>query len=272
MVRYFTGTSSRHARNDSRLKTMPKWMMKFELEGHLGVEDGLPLLRFNHPDGAYSVDLENVNMEPGTEIPLLSAYITFSESDLQAAATAGKKYCSRFIDVLAFATGSRFRMRKQLCLWNWEPTVSDMREGVVYNTAPDPNVPQKIMNERLAGGIDVLLRASEPDLLQATHWFALGVTASGPDDQFEAFWFAIETLARHMKDPGRVPDRCSRCREPLWCKKCEDTSMHRPYPSQAISQLFARYVRGDADVLHRMTSEMRHALLHGDDIAAVEQK
>jgi len=59
--------------------------MKFEIEAELGVISGLPSLDFIHPSGAYSLHLENHNMQPGTENPSLIAYVTFEEGDFNPA-------------------------------------------------------------------------------------------------------------------------------------------------------------------------------------------
>jgi hypothetical protein len=48
---------------------MPRWLMKFSVEAHLGVEPGTSALSFHHPDGRYEVHLENLQMDPGHEDP-----------------------------------------------------------------------------------------------------------------------------------------------------------------------------------------------------------
>lgn len=45
-----------------------------------------------------------------------------------------------------------------------------------------------------------------------------------------------------------------------------------PYPGQAIQQLFVRYVSNDPLRLYEMTSSMRHALSHGDQLERVEKE
>lgn len=251
---------------------MPRWLMKFEVEAHLGVVAGVPRLILRHPKGHYEVQLENHQMQPGMEVPLLNAYLLFEADTIEAADLLGEKLMKQFLDFLAFTTGSRFRVKRPLCLFDWTTGVQE-RHGYVYRYFPDPGLPQLVLSDRLVPALELLLASDdEPDLMQALHWFSVGVSAGPSDEQFELFWFAIETLARYSGSKDKVPDLCARCREPLFCRKCDEVSTHRPYPSQAIRQLFVRHVSNDPERAFRLSSTMRHALLHGDEVAKVEQE
>jgi hypothetical protein len=203
---------------------MARWLMKFELEGHLGVEQSVPRLIFKHPRDLYEVHLENQNMEPGCETPLLNAYILFfSEDGLESAEKTGERHFRRFVDFVTFAAGVHFRIKRRLCLFDWTAGIAE-RNGYTYQTFPDPNFPQLVMNTDLVSTVEALLRSDdEQELTQALHWFAAGVSANPSDEQFELFWFSIETLARYLRDKAKVPDLCPRCREPLYCNKCQTT-------------------------------------------------
>jgi len=54
---------------------MSLWMMKCEIEGHLGVDPNLPELVFRHPTNTYRVHVRNHRMEAGSEKPLLIASV-----------------------------------------------------------------------------------------------------------------------------------------------------------------------------------------------------
>jgi len=260
--------------------------MKFEIEAELGVISGLPSLDFIHPSGAYSLHLENHNMQPGTENPSLIAYVTFEEGDFNPArsdpgtdrgsfipiAKVGDEYITAFLYFLSFATGMGFRVKHPLCLFDWTPGIA-RRHGIIYRNFADPNFPALVLNQKLFASIERLTRSdTHDDLMQALRWFTGAVSAKSPDVQFEMFWFSIETLGRYLRNPAKVPDRCPHCREPLYCPKCDATPVHRPYPSQAIQVLFGQYVNDAPDLAYRCTSAMRHALLHGDRIERVEQE
>ena len=249
---------------------MRTWLMKFEVESDLGVESGLGELVFRQPDVTLEVHLENHRMEPGCESPSLHAYFLFRADGLNDAEAAGEKHCRRFLDFLVFVTGARFRVSRRLCVFDWS-TDADWREGYVYRHFPNPDLPQLVLGQGISSSIELLLSASaDADLRQAVHWFSAGASAASPEEQFELFWFSIETIARYSRGKTKVPDRCAVCREPLYCPSCEKVSTHRPYPSQAVQQLFAQHAANDADRMYRITSSMRHALLHGDQVSRVE--
>src|SRR6266404_4387699 len=238
---------------------MARWVMKFEVEADLGVESEQRILSFTHPAGTYDVHLENQNMEPGCETPLLNSYVVFEEQDFDPShsdhvtdldnfkpvAEAGEKHLTRFLYFLSFATGCRFRIGRRICLFDWTPGIAQ-RHGVVYRKFANPDFPVLALNQELLTTIEKVIQSeADEDLLQALRWFAAGVSAKPPDVQFQMFWFSIETLARHTRNPERVPDRFPTCREPLYCAKCQSTPTHRPYPSQMIQQLFARHIRDE---------------------------
>ena len=251
---------------------MGTWLMKFEVEADLGIEPSLGELVFKHPQGLFEVHLENHQMEPGCKSPSLHAYFLFQADGLDDAAVTGETHCRQFLDVLVFTTGARFRVGRRLCVFDWSAD-AEHRQGYVYNQFPDPNLPQLVLGQPISSSIELLLSAdASADLRQAVHWFSVGVSATSPEEQFELFWFAIETIARFSRDKTKVPDRCAVCKEPLYCPSCEEVSTHRPYPSQSIQQLFAQHISTDADQVYEMASSMRHALLHGDRVSRVEAK
>ena len=251
---------------------MPHWLMKLEIEGQLGVEAGTESLIYRHPGGDYEVHLQNLRMEPGCETPLLAAFLLFPAETLEDAENVGEEHARSFVDFLSFTTGARFRAREPLFVYDWTPGVAE-REGMVFHHAPDPDLPQLVMNKELATSLESLLcSSSDSELMRALHWFAVGAAAETQDEQFQLFWFAIEIMARRTKPTERVPDLCAKCRQPLFCKTCDEIPTHRPYPAQAVAQLFERHVSDEPDLAYRAASSMRHALIHADEIRRVVEE
>jgi hypothetical protein len=60
------------------------------------------------------------------------------------------------------------------------------------------------------------------------------------------------------------------CKGPLHCTACGTTPLHRPYPKQAIEQLFTKYGPSDDGKLYRRATEARNRLMHGDETEAIE--
>ena len=217
---------------------MPRWMMQFEIEGHLGVEADRRELIFRHPSGFYDVHVRNHKMAAGVGTPLLYMFVLFDSDDIRSADMQGREHVNKFLRFLSFATGSGFRVRRPMCLFDWSVNVQDQRHGCVYHHFPNPDLPQLVMNDDVVATVEALLNSygGDVDVMQALLWFSSAVTASRPENQFRLFWFCIETLARTTRDKSPVSDRCPTCREPLYCRTCDKISTHRPYPTQAIEQ------------------------------------
>lgn len=251
---------------------MSRWLIKYEIEAQLGIESKLPFLNIKHPKGLWEVHLENFHMEPNCEIPLLIGYILFESDTLEDAEIKGEKYSDQLIDFLTFTAKTRFKKKNKLCLFDWTPKIKE-RIGYVYKVVPNPHFPQLYLNEGLGKSVEILLAAeSNPTLTWALHKFAEGISADELEIKFELFWFTIETLASLSGSKNRVPDLCAICKEPLYCQKCKKASEHRPYPSQLIKSLFIKHVKDQPDIVYDLTSKMRHALLHGEDVTEIEKQ
>lgn len=251
---------------------MPRWLMKYEIEAQLGIVPNLPYLNIKHPKSLWVAHLENFHMEPGCEIPLLIGYILFESDTIEETEIKGKKYSDQLIDFLTFTAKTRFRKRKKLCLFDWTPKIAE-RIGYIYKVFPNPHFPQLYLNEGLGKTVETLLATeSNPTLTWALHKFAEAVSADELEIKFELFWFTIETLASLAGSKDKVPDLCAICKEPLYCQKCNKVPEHRPYPSQLIKSIFNKHVKDQPDIAYNLTSKMRHALLHGEDVTEIEKQ
>lgn len=96
------------------------------------------------------------------------------------------------------------------------------------------------------------------------------IASKAPDDQFTFFWLVIELIAQVIKEPAPVPDRCPKCKTPLYCSDCQATPLHRPYARQAIEQLFGKYCSDEPEEFYRRANEARNMLIHGEDVEAIE--
>ena len=166
---------------------MGTWLMKFEVEADIGIEASLKELVFRHPGGSFEVHLENHLMDPGCKSPSLHAYFLFQADGPDDAEVRGEEHCSRFLDVLVFTTGARFRAGRRLCVFDWSPGVNH-RQGYVYNNLPDPNLPQLVLGQGISSSIELLLSAdASVDLRQAVHWFSAGVSARRRRNSLNSF-------------------------------------------------------------------------------------
>jgi hypothetical protein len=249
---------------------MARWVMKHYVESDLGLRPELSGLSFKHPTGKYEVYLENHDIKPGSELPLLVAHVVFEAPTIEEAKTRGERLIVQILDQLAFSTRTRFRLHRTFCLFDWGN--DEWHAGQVYALFANPDRPQQLLGNELASFLELLNSVdSARELVRAQHWISTAVGEEDADQQFQFFWFALETLARLKAKKEKVPDRCSRCREPLYCPACKEVPTHRPYPNQHIKSIFDRF-SDDADRLFKVASSTRHAMLHADDLDAVEKE
>ena len=251
---------------------MPRFLANWEVESDLTLPSEKPFVRYDHPNSLYTVFLRNIP-ELRNDQAYLSMQFIFDAPSLSDAKAVGEEQAKEFLDYLCFSSNIRIRLRTLLQIFNWEPSTNGMREALYYSRPTDnSDAPFEALDNQLLTSLAMLQsHPSNPRLRRALKWFANGVASQYRDDQFAYFWFVIEVVAQVFKQPAKVPDRCPTCRSPLYCESCCATPLHRPYPKQAIEQLFARYCSDPDDSFYRKAIQARNMLMHGDDVHLIEE-
>jgi len=251
---------------------MTLFLANGQVEAHLSLTEGTPSVRYVHPAQTYTVFLRDSNVEPGADPPLLSMQIVFSAPSLQEAKPIAEAYLKEFLDYLVVVTNCKFKTHRILHIFNWEPGVG-MRECLYFKGATDPEIPIPGLSGDLLETVALMQQHPiQPRLRRALKWFGNGVGALYRDDQFAYFWFVVELVAQIVKELTPIPDKCPSCGGPLFCPACEVSHLHRPYPKQAIEQLFNRYGGKEGQNFFNQASEVRNRLMHGDEIGAIETR
>jgi hypothetical protein len=248
---------------------MTRFLGNWEVESDLTLPDGVPFLRYDHPETKYSAFLRNIP-ERRNDLTYLSMQIIFDAPQIGEAEEIGTTIAKEFLDYLTFVSNMNIRLRNLSHIFNWEPGTG-MREAFYFASASYNNGPYDLLQPKLLDTIGLLQKhPCDPRLRRAMKWFANGIAARFPDDQFSFFWFVVELVAQLVKSQSPIPDRCPTCAGPLYCEHCATTPLHRPYPKQAIRQLFEKYVRKDPDVFYQHAIDARNMLMHGDEVASIE--
>ncbi len=251
---------------------MTKWIMKFEVETNAtfiieSKEKAIINTRNN-----YEVYIQNNSDREDVGKTFLYIYIIYESENIDTAEKEGMKNLEDIIDILSFSSCVLIEIKRRIGLYDWTPNLA-ARPGRAYRSILDPNSPQLIINREIVGTLEALLRIEKNKTLErALRWFRLGVSSIYPEEQFQLFWFVIESLIQVDADKQRVADKCPRCGEPLFCKECNETSYHRPYPIQAIGRIFDKYVPDDNEKTFIISSKTRNALLHGESIKEIEEE
>lgn len=250
---------------------MPRFLANWEVESDLILPEDQPFVRYDSPAGTCTAFFRNI---AGTrnDATYLSMQFIFTAPGLQQAKVIAEEQAKELIDYLAFASSLTIRLRSLLQIWNWEQPGEFMRECLYWSSrTKSSDAPFEALNAQLLETVSLIqAHPAHPRLRRALKWYANGVASTYRDDQFAYFWFVVEVVAQITKQPAPVPDKCPTCRTPLYCETCGATPLHRPYPKQAIEQLFARTVTDDDDTFYRHASEARNRLMHGDEVHTIE--
>lgn len=252
---------------------MTKYLANWEVESDVILPEGIPFLRYDHPAATYTAFLRNIP-ETRHDLTYLSMQIVFDAPSLKDAQKVGEPLAKEFLDYLSFMTHLKLRLRDIRQIFDWERDSAAGRDAIYFtpNYAHD-DAPYDMLTQPVLDTITMLQQQpTNPRLRRALKWFSNGVSSQYYDDQFAYFWFVIELVAQLMKDTSPVPDRCTTCHTPMYCPTCESSPLHRPYPKQAIQQLFGKFVKDPTDIFYRHATEARNMLMHGDEVSAVEQK
>lgn len=242
-----------------------KYLVEFEVEAHGALVPSLAVGRSIDPRDGVEFEVENLRIAPGADNPLLLIRATLPAVDLQNAIEAGVEKVADFLHHLSFVTSMRFRIYRLTRVIDWTPGIQ-LRDYCVYSTHGAPEIPFQILDHEQFASVEVLLRTqAKPAFKRALKWYAHGVAAEEPEDQFQYFWLAVEVLSTLSTGGMKTSDKCPRCKTDLFCPSCQVVPTHRQYPSQRIRELFGKYVRGDHSKFFEEAQQVRHLLAHGED-------
>lgn len=252
---------------------MTRFLGNWEVESDLVLPPEARFIRHDHPHGLYTAFFRNFP-EKRNELTYLSMQLIFDAPTIQEAKSVGEATAKHLLEYLSFASNLKVRLRGILHIFNWERDGKQIREALYFSRSyPNDDAPYEALDRELLDTIALLqTHPLTPRLKRALRWFSTALAARSPDDQFIYFWFAIELVAQLAKEPVPVSDKCPTCRTPLYCPACEATPLHRPYPKQAIEQLFDKVVTDRPEHFYTVAADARNMLLHGEEVSAIEAK
>lgn len=243
----------------------------FEIRSDCSVVTDDQVLRFRHPRGLYNVRLENIP-RPAFDRPfLLSLHIYFDAPRLEEAEDVAEDLLADCLNMLAFAIGGGFQRHRILQVVDATLGVTGMRSVLMWGDTIEYEDPQPVLDPDTTRSLERLMEFEcPPAVRRALRWYRIAINEEHPDDQFMSFWFALEILAGHQKAPEKVPDRCPRCRSPLFCESCKTHPVHRPYAKQAIAALLKAVDPKCSDTTIELLDKSRNSLMHGATLREVE--
>lgn len=225
-------------------------------------------LYYLHPNGDYEVHLSDAK-EGGQPGASLSVQVILQSGSLDEAEEQAREILRKFLHLLSFVTNSQFRIHRLVRLLKWTPGVKQ-RQAYFYSPGHDEPTIHALSKSLLSTVANLQKEGPNPLAETALKWFANGIGATIMEDQFQYFWFVVETVAVATKSPDKVTDKCQTCRGDLVCSACGKVLEHRPFGKQAIQALFERLRFGEEVI--DFFFEIRNALMHGETREAIEAR
>jgi hypothetical protein len=247
---------------------MPRFRADYDVRGGLVLPIGSEpfVLRGDNP--AFELIIRNGDPNGEGHIPSLVVQVVADCDSIDRFPAVSRAILTEQLDVLSFATHSTFMIDRCRRILDWEPHQKTRRLRPLQTFdplyPPDPDLRAELLST-----VQKITKPSAP-ILRALRCFRYGVIQRQPEDQFQQFWLAIETIAEEAKDRTRVPIPCPKCQGELFCATCNETPMRRPMARQAIRQLIQELTGGRGEDIYRLLVETRDHLLHGRSPDSVE--
>lgn len=235
------------------------------------IEDGR-WLKLQHPKELFRARIRNIVRNDFSAPFLLSLHLTFDAPNLDEAKEVAEERLVDCLNILALITGSRFVRHRIRQIVDCSPGVQ-MRSCLMWGDSIEHEDPTPVLDDQIISSIDRLLTFDVPPIVRrAMRWYRLGINSTVPDDQFQYFWFALELVAVAQKSSEEVPDKCPRCKSPLYCETCKRQSFHKPYEKQKIQMMIKAVDKDCTDVTLALLENARNTLMHGGTLREIEEK
>lgn len=243
------------------------WIADFRVESLLILPSNVPELRISLPDCELSIQNAGKNDLPNEA---LAAQVVVRAENIKEAEALANERIREILDTLSFGTSCPFRFSRPRFLMDWTPGL-EIRDTYAYG-GQDGFIERwpELTAENLTTLAELEGSSEIAHLRTPLRWFAAGVRAKFPEDQFQYFWFVLELIAEMAKDSVRVTDKCQRCRTDLFCPTCNAVSEHRPFQKQAIEASFSRL--NVSSEMQRDLFEIRNAIMHGRTRPEIEEE
>ena len=250
---------------------MPQFRADYDVKGSLVLPTGSAPVLVRSESPAFEMTFRNADPDESGHVPNLVVQVVAESNSIDHVADQFRSLVAKQLDLLSFVTHSTFMIGQCRRVLEWEPFKKNRALRPQQEFDPH-HPPSPDMQKALFDSAQALLEAKPPDyIVNALRSFRLGLLERQLEDQFQHFWFAIETTAEGSKELAKIPIPCPRCAGELFCAKCSTTPMRRPMARQAIKQLLSK-LHSNSDQSYRMLVGTRDHLLHGRSSDLVEAK
>jgi hypothetical protein len=178
---------------------MAKFRADYEVRASLVLPPGAQPLTIDDQLNRCEISFQNAPADSSGHTPCLIVRVIGESDAIDDVADKFQSLLADRLDVVSFATHSRFVIHQCLRVLDWEPHQKRrrVRPAQKFNPLypPNPDFQPELMQT-----IQAIVQASlESYQLRALHYFREGVIENDLPDQFLRFWAAIETIAEARK-------------------------------------------------------------------------
>jgi len=244
----------------------------FTLDSDLCLKDGTEPLKLTDPNNDFTLILSNAESNPEDIDSVLSVQLIFEVSSFENIREFASDKLAKALNALTYATNSKFSQVLLKRVIDWTPGINE-RNAIIYVETPELDRAEPALDsDYIDAARRLLFMQSGEKQQEALRWYRLGIQANNLEEQFSYFWFALEIAAEYSKSTEKVPSKCPKCSQPLFCEGCGEHPLHRRYAGEAIQQIIARVHQINADEVFKSLQTIRHTLMHGGRINSVLDK
>lgn len=241
-----------------------RWLCEYMASSHVSIPVAQRTLSYAHPTGRYEAHIENA--APEAPDHNLRLFIVAPAPTMGEAIVATREAANDFTRLMSLVTQLPFRIVAAKRLVDWSPGVKNRSACIFFRRPPSGVVGE--LSSAFMDTAQALAAAGVDDLTaQAMRWYADGTAATGTKDQFQYFWFAIETLARSMPASPQSHN-CKSCGADLKCASCSHAATYDLSLNQRLKQFLIGLDMSDDMAKHFI--DFRNRALHGATLDALE--
>lgn len=251
---------------------MSKFRADFHVKSSLVSPFGSEPLVISGENPPFEMFFCNADPDASGHSPALFVRVIADCDAIDKVAEQFRTLLAQQLDVLSFVTHSAFRIEECQRVIDWDPHQKSRRIRPMKKfdrfDPPDPELRRELIDTAQA-----ITRAGLEDyVMRALQSFRYGVIEQQPEDQFQHFWLAIETIAEGSKVTTRIPIPCPKCQGALFCFDCNENPLRRPMARQAIRELLSTIRQDGGAQFYRDLVRTRDHLLHGRSPDTVEKE
>jgi hypothetical protein len=251
---------------------MTQFRADFYVKGSLALPIGSEPMVISGENPPFEMVFVNAEPDATGHTPALIVRVIADCDTIEDVAEQFRTLLAQQLDVLSFVTHSAFRIEECQRVIDWEPhqrsrRIRPMRKFDRFDP-PDPELRRELIDTAQA----ITRVGQEEHVMRALRSFRYGVIEQQPEDQFQHFWLAIETIAEGSKLTTKIPIPCPKCQSPLFCSDCNESPLRRPMARQAIRELLSTLRQDGGGQFYRDLVRTRDHLLHGRSPDRVEKE